>query len=109
MTVYVLELHDWESIDFGPVMATRELAEQLREQLNANNPDPRWSIEEYQVHTELPARVTMHYAQRTRNGITTGTSVWWDYEAATLPRHEHIAWATTEAAARQALNGSAQP
>ncbi len=100
MKVYILVFHDYEGDDFGPILATRELAEKVREHAS------HYEVEEYEVLDTMPLRVTMHYAQRyarSMDEVRTGSRVFWDYELADLPRTMFIAWGHTVEEAVAAL------
>jgi hypothetical protein len=105
MKIYVIAYHGDDYSCFGPVLATRELAEKTL----ALRDEEDEMIEKYEVLTQVPSRVTRYYAQRIYNHqqqnyeILTGSHAWWDYDVNDLPQNEWISWAETEAEALAAL------
>ncbi len=103
--VFVIVHHDYDNPSWGPILATRELAEATLA-LMATDELEHWEIHEDPVLTDQPQRVTMHYAQYHHDGsLTTGTAEWWDYDAAVLPQNDRIAWAATADEALAAARG----
>jgi len=97
--VYVVAWYDYESSDWGPIFATRELAEDFARGIG-------YEVEEYEVFERAPAKIRCYYATREPNGrIASGSRLEWEYN---VPQNDQVgkqtAWSSDSGAhARQLL------